>query len=193
MGKNKNYYQVHKNKKPKKKFKKFHWESLHKCIIAATELVNSITELQKAMIQLKTINRRNSQEIANFGYFVNNEIIESKNGIVRYPGKYAQFTKELIEKMNKTYLNVNAFSVTESEIKESISISDVKKAIEDNLKNNEYSNNYKLKLTPPLTKEQKDFIHNEINDRFDPEYDDYHSIVHFVCDEYGIDSKDLYY
>lgn len=49
MSKKKNYYQVHKNKKPKAKINKINWDSIYKVTISATELVNSIVQLRNSM------------------------------------------------------------------------------------------------------------------------------------------------
>lgn len=49
-----------------------------------------------------------------------------------------------------------------------------------------------FKIKKPLTQEQKDKIHEEINNRFEPEFDDYLSVKIFVCEMYGIEIKDIY-
>lgn len=48
-------------------------------------------------------------------------------------------------------------------------------------------------MTIPLTQEQKERIWEEINDRFDPDFCDYLEVTTFVCDLYGIDTKDIEY
>ena len=49
----------------------------------------------------------------------------------------------------------------------------------------------KDKLKIPLSEEKKLEIWEEINDRFDPEYNDYISVIEFVCEEHGITEKDI--
>lgn len=43
----------------------------------------------------------------------------------------------------------------------------------------------------PLTQEQKQTIWDEIDGRFDPEFNDYFDLCIWVCEQHGIEFKDI--
>jgi len=46
-------------------------------------------------------------------------------------------------------------------------------------------------IKTPLSEDQKEKVWDEINDIFDPEFNDYNSLCEWVCEKHGITIKDI--
>lgn len=108
MAKRPNYYQVHRNKKPKRRIDNINLITIYRTIEAATELVKTILKLQAEMTAFKKV----YTPIPNYiegGIFSGNpeyKIIEDNSGrTAKHIGSYEELTLELRNKMNLTSIS----------------------------------------------------------------------------------------
>jgi hypothetical protein len=104
MPKNKNYYQIHKNKSPKRRVDKINWIPIYRTIEAVNELVKSFIELRNSMLAFKIVNapipkykKGTSEELAIVGDNSNHEYFVSLEGEkyrVKQPFDYEKHSKD---------------------------------------------------------------------------------------------------
>jgi hypothetical protein len=122
--KNKNYYSIHRNKKPKRRLQNTNWKSFYDVISKANELVKSLVELRNTTLRLSQpipkYKQGQSGELAIIGNNEQPEIILDRdlpfrsNPFGNYKGSFGGITAEELTKNSNSFIekikNRNAIS-----------------------------------------------------------------------------------